>query len=48
MFILKELRRCNVKESMLNKNLIKTVDKNETESEMENPAHTLKGMNQMF
>ena len=27
---------------MLNKNLIKTVDKNETESKIENPAHTLK------
>ena len=38
----KELRRFNVKESMLNKNLIKTVDKNETESKIENPAHTLK------
>ena len=44
----KELRRFNVKESMLNKNLIKTVDKNETESKIENPAHTLKGMNHVL
>ena len=48
MFILKGITTFNVKESMLNKNLIKTVDKNETESKIENPAHTLKGMNHVL